>query len=48
MSTQTTTTTAPLAALLPKPGETLDADEILNRFVGYVASTGLSLYPAQE
>jgi superfamily II RNA helicase len=40
---------APLAALLPKPGEPpLDADEILNRFVGYVATNGLSLYPAQE
>jgi superfamily II RNA helicase len=40
---------APLAALLPKPGEPrLDADEILNRFVGYVATNGLSLYSAQE
>ncbi|HLL53238.1 MAG TPA: DUF3516 domain-containing protein, partial [Myxococcaceae bacterium] len=42
------TNPAPLAALLPKRGETLDADEILNRFVGYVSSTGLSLYSAQE
>lgn len=41
--------TAPLAALLPRRGEgPLDADEILNRFVGYVADHGLSLYPAQE
>ncbi|MBX5480266.1 MAG: DUF3516 domain-containing protein [Myxococcaceae bacterium] len=40
--------TAPLAALLPAPGQTLQTDEILNRFVGWVASTGLSLYPAQE
>ncbi|MBU8896521.1 DUF3516 domain-containing protein [Corallococcus sp. H22C18031201] len=40
---------APLAALLPQRGEPpLDADEILNRFVGYVATNGLSLYPAQE
>jgi len=40
---------APLAALLPKPGEPpLDADEILNRFVSYVSTNGLSLYPAQE
>jgi superfamily II RNA helicase len=42
------TNPAPLAALLPKRGETLDADEILNRFVGFVSSTGLSLYSAQE
>src|SRR3954470_6677037 len=41
-------TTAPLAALLPKTGETLNVDEILNRFVGYVSANGLSLYPAQE
>ncbi|WP_141325722.1 RNA helicase [Myxococcus sp. AB025B] len=40
---------APLAALLPKKGEpALDPDSILDRFVGYVASNGLSLYPAQE
>src|SRR3954470_1425629 len=43
-----TTQTAPLAALLPTPGERLGADEILNRFVGYVSSTGLELYSAQE
>ena len=37
---------APLSLLL---GEgTLAADQILDRFVGWVASTGLSLYPAQE
>jgi len=42
-------TQAPLAALLPRKGEPpLDADEILNRFVGYVAANGLSLYSAQE
>jgi superfamily II RNA helicase len=40
--------TAPLAALLPAPGETLGSDEILSRFVGWVAESGLSLYPAQE
>ncbi|MFZ5444661.1 MAG: DEAD/DEAH box helicase [Myxococcota bacterium] len=41
--------TAPLAALLPKPGEPkLTADAVLDRFVQYVTSTGLSLYPAQE
>jgi superfamily II RNA helicase len=40
---------APLAALLPARGSPpLSTDEILNRFVGYVSSTGLSLYPAQE
>jgi superfamily II RNA helicase len=39
---------APLAALLPPPGETLPADAILDRFVSWVASTGLSLYPHQE
>ena len=40
---------APLAALLPARSEgPLDSDEILSRFVGWVESTGLSLYPAQE
>jgi superfamily II RNA helicase len=40
---------APLAALLPKPGEpALAPNEILDRFVSFVSSTGLSLYPAQE
>src|SRR5947209_338364 len=39
---------APLEALLPPTGEALSSDEILNRFVGWVASTGLELYPAQE
>jgi len=38
----------PLAALLPPPGETLAADAVLDRFVGWVAGTGLSLYPHQE
>ncbi|HZI08335.1 MAG TPA: DUF3516 domain-containing protein, partial [Archangium sp.] len=40
---------APLAALLPARSQgPLDSDEILSRFVGWVESTGLSLYPAQE
>ncbi|HYG69077.1 MAG TPA: DUF3516 domain-containing protein, partial [Anaeromyxobacteraceae bacterium] len=41
-------TEAPLAALLPRTGETLPADAILDRFVSWVASTGLELYPHQE
>jgi superfamily II RNA helicase len=39
---------APLAALLPPSGTALSSDEILNRFVGWVASTGMELYAAQE
>ncbi len=39
---------APLAALLPPPRETLAPDAILDRFVSWVAATGLSLYPHQE
>jgi superfamily II RNA helicase len=40
---------APLAALLPKSGEpALGPNEVLDRFVSFVSSTGLSLYPAQE
>ena len=39
---------APLAALLPPPGETLAPDAILDRFVSWVSATGLSLYPHQE
>ena len=35
-----------LAALLPPRGS--GPDEILSRFMSYVASTGLELYPAQE
>jgi superfamily II RNA helicase len=35
-----------LGALLPPPG--IGADEILSRFMSYVAGTGLELYPAQE
>jgi superfamily II RNA helicase len=35
-----------LAALLPPAGS--GPDEILSRFVSYVAATGLELYPAQE
>ncbi|OJH34885.1 DEAD/DEAH box helicase [Cystobacter ferrugineus] len=40
---------APLAALLPdRSAGPLASDDILTRFVGWVESTGLSLYPAQE
>jgi superfamily II RNA helicase len=39
---------APLAAMLPARGEAGDADAILARFMTWVSSTGLSLYPAQE
>jgi len=40
---------SPLAALLPGAGGTaLTDEEVLDRFVGWVSSTGLSLYPAQE
>src|SRR5512142_2790520 len=39
---------APLAALLPPPGETLAPDAILDRFVSWVSATGLALYPHQE
>ncbi len=39
----------PLAALLPAPGAPpLRADDILSRFLGWAAASGLSLYPAQE
>jgi superfamily II RNA helicase len=36
------------AAPLAPPGGRLSADEILERFLAYTASRGLSLYPAQE
>jgi len=40
---------APLGARLPPRGAPpLPAEEVLDRFVGWVSSTGLSLYPAQE
>ena len=41
-------TEAPLAALLPPPGETLAPDAVLDRFVAWVAASGLTLYPHQE
>src|SRR5512146_2660786 len=41
-------TAAPLARLLPGGGETLPADAILDRFVGWASSSGLSLYEHQE
>jgi len=40
--------TAPLGQLLPSPGEKLTPDAVLDRFVGWVGSTGISLYEAQE
>jgi len=40
--------TAPLAALLDGRTGPLAGDEVLSRFVGFVAETGLELYPAQE
>ncbi len=41
---------APLAALLPSEADraATSSDDVLDRFVSWVASTGLSLYPAQE
>lgn len=45
---QPTASAAPLAALLPPPGTSLAPDEVLDRFVSWVAGTGLSLYPHQE
>ena len=40
---------APLAALLPKKGDPpLSPDAVLDRFISYVTSAGLTLYPAQE
>ncbi len=40
---------APLEALLPKAGAPpLSPDDILSRFVSFVAEKGLELYPAQE
>jgi superfamily II RNA helicase len=37
-----------LSDLLPGPGEAADNDSLLGRFLEYVASAGLELYPAQE
>ncbi len=39
---------APLAALLPPEGGALAPDAVLDRFVGWVSGTGLTLYPHQE
>ncbi|MBI2898477.1 MAG: DUF3516 domain-containing protein [Deltaproteobacteria bacterium] len=39
---------APLAKLLPGRGRSLEADEILGRFVDYASGLGLTLYAAQE
>jgi superfamily II RNA helicase len=46
---QATSVPAPLAARLPPAGAPpLSEEEILDRFVGWVAGAGLTLYPAQE
>jgi superfamily II RNA helicase len=39
---------APLAALLPPQGASLAPDAVLDRFVSWVSSTSLTLYPHQE
>jgi ATP-dependent helicase YprA (DUF1998 family) len=39
---------APLYDLLPAAGAEAGADELLGRFLDYVAAKGLTLYPAQE
>ncbi len=39
---------APLAALLPAPGQRLAPDAVLDRFVGWASDAGLVLYPHQE
>lgn len=45
--TAKTTSRPSLAARIPEGGSS-DPDEILDRFVGWVADLGLDLYPAQE
>jgi superfamily II RNA helicase len=40
--------TAPLAALLPAPGQVLAPDAVLDRFVSFASAAGLTLYPHQE
>lgn len=42
------TSSAPLAQRLPPPEGEILSDDLLERFLDYVASKGLSLYPAQE
>jgi superfamily II RNA helicase len=42
------TRAAPLAARLPPPEGELLSDDLLDRFLAYVADKGLELYPAQE
>jgi superfamily II RNA helicase len=39
---------APLAARLPPPEGEILSDDLLDRFLAYVADKGLELYPAQE
>ncbi|MDW8248627.1 MAG: DUF3516 domain-containing protein [Myxococcales bacterium] len=38
----------PLASRLPPPGGSPDPNDLLNRFLDYIGSKGLELYPAQE
>ena len=37
-----------LASRLPPPGAAVDDDALLDLFIGWVAETGIALYPAQE
>jgi len=43
-----TASAASLAPLLAPPPGPVDADHVLEQFLGYVGALGLSLYPAQE
>jgi superfamily II RNA helicase len=47
LADNTTIMAGPLFDLLPPP-EAADSDELLGRFLEYVAERGLTLYPAQE
>jgi superfamily II RNA helicase len=38
----------PLADFLPRPGETVGADDLFDRFLAWAAAQELELYPAQE
>lgn len=39
---------APLEKVLPPAGTLLDADDLLERFLGYTEQVGFEMYPAQE
>jgi superfamily II RNA helicase len=41
-------TPAPLGQRLPAPGQSLSAEEVLDRFVAWATEAGLTLYPYQE